>query len=325
MKKVSDKILPAAAIFLKKVTSNGYLINILISTFGILVCLVIRNWLLKYVSVSSGYNFFGLTLNKATYALVEFGNIFLLSLLANKYGKVGVVFITFLYVFSPWTIYLGFAGNVYILLLFLLLFAYYLHTMAPRSSNIKKVGLFGFLLVVVLATYQVFQLNDSFIREVGHVNSVNSFRGILENYGLGPLGVLIENRYIYFLRYLLDSILANFSPSTLFTAQEQMFASFVTPPLLVVNLLPFVYGIFALIKGKQTFNYKVLLLACIPSVISFSSPDLIRLILIFPLIALITTIGFVFMQKSSIHRLVNAIYITFYLFQFLVFLSLVVL
>ncbi len=137
---------------------------------------------------------------------------------------------------------------------------------------------------------------------IGGLNYVNDYRGIVANAGFGFWGKFVENKYFYYLRYLLFNLLKNLAPATYFTGQEKMLGFSISPPLFLGFLPVFLIGVKQVIQKKKKALFKLLLLPfvwMIPSVFSYPSPNLTRLFLVFPFLLFLSAEGVLFLLEEK--------------------------
>lgn len=165
----------------------------------------------------------------------------------------------------------------------------------------------------------------SFVENFSDIDPINVYQGISRNNNLGLLGRVIENKYSYFGRQLLSNFMKCVSPATYFTSQEKLLGFSFNPPVLFGFIIPLFFGFSAIYK--KYFNYRFaifyLTLLILPSILSYHSPEIAKLFLIFPLIILTVTFGFerMILIKNIKTRLLLAISVILVGLQFFLFLS----
>jgi hypothetical protein len=189
----------------------------------------------------------------------------------------------------------------------------------------------GILLALALILLHIPAFKSIFVKEfllfgdVGIVNTVNQFQGELREDHLGIIARVIENKYIYITNYVTFNALKNLSPVTYFTSQSKMLGFSFSPPIYIGLLIPFFYGVVSLLRKntKSVLGYMLVLVLIIPSVVSRPSPDLVRLILIVPVVFYCIGLGFEKLisvkDTKSKYILYGVIFLT--LLQFLVVMS----
>lgn len=209
-----------------------------------------------------------------------------------------------LYAISPWTAYLELAASPYIILLTLLLICFLINQIF--SVN-KKFFLPQIIFLIIIFLFKFYQI--TVFSNPGLVNAVNSFRGETGQTIFAPVGRVIENRYIYLSEHLLFNCLKQFTPATYFTNQAQLLGFSFTPPIYLGFIIPFLFGFVQLIKSLTKNDIPkiiIIFLLILPSILSKTSPDLSRLIIVSPLIFFIISSGlytFILNYRKGIFRL----------------------
>lgn len=229
--------------------------------------------------------------------------IMLFSIIQKKANyKIGL-FAALLYALSPWTAYLELTASFYIILLTILLFIYKMGQIF--SINTK----YSLMLLIAVITIFVFMFNQiKIFSNVGLINAVNSFRGETNQTVFAPLGKVIENRYIYLSEHMLLNVLKQFTPATYFTNQAKLLGFSFAPPIYLGFIIPFLFGFLKLIKPLTKGDIFKIIMAfflLVPSILSKNSPDLVRLIIISPVIFFIISSGlynFLLDYKKGIFR-----------------------
>jgi len=195
-------------------------------------------------------------------------------------------------------VYLNF--SMLFVLPFLILGIYGSRFFAKKNIKILlTVLIFLFLPIIIFSIFrrnslkQALTKNVSLFNEVGLINSVNTFRGEARRAGYSQLGILVENKITYFGRHVLFNTLTAFSPYTYFTQQFRLLSFSFTPPIFVGLLVPFLYGLVCMFKGKNKIYYLLFLTIplLIPAVLREYFPDLNSLILILPAIIFVSAWG----------------------------------
>lgn len=159
-----------------------------------------------------------------------------------------------------------------------------------------------FLFINKVGFINILQREISVFSDIGPVNYVNDYRGILTNAGFGFWGKFVENKYFYYLRYFLFNLLKNIAPATYFTGQEKMLGFSITPPLFLGLLPIFFVGVWKVAREKRKFflnSVLLILFFIIPSALSYPSPDLNKLFIIFPFLLLFSSEGLVFLLAEK--------------------------
>lgn len=278
-------------------------------------------------------------------------NIFLLFLISRKYFKRNAYLPSLLYALSPWVIYLSALGSVYIFLLMLLLcftcgFIYksgstmiisavvlfYTHILSlifllPLIffKNKKIIYIFLIPLAVLLilnreGTKNLLVRDVRIYSDASISSKVNKFQGESKKEGFDKLTRLAENKYIYHLKYAALKATYLLSPINYFSAQFKLLGFSINPPFFAGFLIPFLYGLYLLLKDLKKYSYLLLpLVLLIPAFLSGQMFDLNRLILFSPVVIFITSYGILKLGKRS--RLALAFCLVLVSVQFLLFLS----
>lgn len=204
------------------------------------------------------------------------------------------------------------AGNFYFLFLlpaFLLLVIWLM-----KSGGQKMVGKLFFLIIFIVFLFfpvlffnkvgfaNIIKKEVSIFSNIGSINYVNEYRGIVIKAGFASWSRFVENKYFYYLRYLLFNLLKNIAPATYFTGQEKMLGFSVNPPLFLGLLPPFLIGIWQVVQKKRSVLLKLVLLTLlwiVPSVLSYPSPDLNKLFIIFPFLLFLSAEGLLFLLAEK--------------------------
>lgn len=273
---------------------SAYLLLIVILVASLAFRLYVYNFLLinQQVSLPVSAIFMGL----ANFILI----FYIIRKLANY--RIGLLAVL-LYAISPWIAYLEVISSPYIFLLTFFL-ALFLSTQVLNIS--RKFFLISVLFIITIFLYKFNQI--TIFSDVGLINAVNSFRGETNLTIFASVGKVIENRYIYLSEHLLFNILKQFTPATYFTNQARLLDFSFAPPIYLGFIIPFLFGLMKLIKSftkndipKAAFVFILML----PSILSNTSPDLSRLIIVSPIIFLIISSGlftFILNYKKSVFR-----------------------
>lgn len=193
--------------------------------------------------------------------------------------------------------------NISMLVVAVLITLLYIFNSEVKKGQTRK--LIGILLIfasVVLLIYvynpssvvtEVIKMNP--LSEIGLVNNINQFQGEQMKEGVIGYARLIDNRYTYYARHLLFSILDHVSPVIYFAPQIKMFGFSFAPPVLTGVIIPFLVGVyFALRKLKKRSFLFILffIVLAIPSILTERSPNVEELLLVVPFITLIASYGF---------------------------------
>lgn len=222
-----------------------------------------------------------------------------------------------LYALSPWTGYLEVAANFYIILMTILLV--FLKVVQLLNIN-RKYVLLGVILILIIFIYRFNQV--TLFLDVGLINAVNSFRGETSQTIFSPLGKVIENRYIYLSEHLVFNFLKQFTPATYFTNQQKLLSFSFTPPIYLGFIIPFLFGLFKIIKSAKVNIYKMIMviILLIPSILSKDSPDLTRLLVVSPIIFFVTSNGlfeFILNYKKGVFRFLLFLTLSMIFIQFI--------
>ncbi len=158
-----------------------------------------------------------------------------------------------------------------------------------------------------------FTANFTIVSDIGIINYVNDLRGQPESRTDILINRITENKYVYITKYLVLKSLNNLGPANFFTPQEKLLGFSFIPPVLIGFIIPLFYGIKKLIK-EHKWKYLILTLCLtIPSLFSKSSADLNRLILFFPVLIYLITLGLedLFKTKQKIILTLVALLIFF--------------
>lgn len=140
----------------------------------------------------------------------------------------------------------------------------------------------------------ILSLQITLFSNVGLINSVNVFRGEVNQTKFAIIAQLIENRYSYLSEHFLFNLLKHISPVTYFTSEFKMLNFSFSPPILLGFLLPFLLGLKYLFQswGKYKWAFIAVIALILPSVLSKNSPDINRLSLVAPVLFLFIGLGF---------------------------------
>jgi hypothetical protein len=200
----------------------------------------------------------------------------------------------------------------------------------------KIKGLIVFLVILMLPLFFYIYGNrpgfiSTFSNEVkifsdpGLLNMVNSYQGSANQQGFGQLAKLSENRYLFFLEYILLKFTKQFVPSTYFTQQEKLLNFSFSPPIYLGFLIPFALGIYQTLKYSSLRRILFIsTLLVIPSVLAKSMVDLNRLFIFMPAVVLVTAFGLILLFERKKKRMIAiflAITVFLVIFQVLVTIS----
>lgn len=170
-----------------------------------------------------------------------------------------------------------------------------------------------FLSVLMLSSKNITGIKNIYQNQIGFLsgpelkNSINSFRGESQQAGFGSFSKLGENRYIYLSNYFVLKLFKNIVPSTYFTPQEKLFNFSFSPPIYIGFLIPFMYGIYNLLKSSSMRRYLLVSpVFLIPSVLAKPLVDMERLVIMVPVAIFIITYGLMLLlnyRKQLIFRL----------------------
>jgi hypothetical protein len=124
------------------------------------------------------------------------------------------------------------------------------------------------------------------------LNSINRYQGAASDNGLKILARISENKYLFFTEDIFLKYTNQLMPSTFFTSKEKLLNFSFSPPIFLGFLIPFVYGLYLLVKKPNTKKYLLLSTSLIlPSILSGKAVDLNRLIIFAPIIIFIISYG----------------------------------
>ncbi len=196
---------------------------------------------------------------------------------------------------------------LYIFFLFILIF------MKIDILNKSKVIIFllflGFLPLIFIsfqkqhAFRNIYQNQITTFANPGLMSENNRLQGDSKKEGFRLLSKISENKYLYFSRYIFLKFLNHFSPGVYFTAQEKLLGFSFTPPIFLGFLIPFVTGLFVIINQPKIRKYLLFsLILIIPSLLSQKLIDINRLVLIFPVVIGIISLGFIKIQTNIFQK-----------------------
>ncbi|MBU1031656.1 hypothetical protein KKE03_01890 [Patescibacteria group bacterium] len=283
--------------------------------FILLISLFFRLYVNYFIPINQQGNLLVIFMGLANLILI----FYIIQRLVNY--KVGLL-AALLYAISPWTAYLEIAANSYIILLTLLLVLY----LGTQVFNISK----KFSLMLIFFTIAIFicKFNQiTIFSDVGLINTVNSFRGEINQTIFVPLGKIIENRYIYLSEHLLFNTLKQFTPATYFTNQAQLLGFSNASPIYLGLIIPFLFGFIKFIKSiskSKISEVMIVIFLLLPSILSKDSPDLFRLVLVSPIIFFIISNGiyeFILNYKRKVFRFLLLLTVFMVILQFFATLS----
>lgn len=156
----------------------------------------------------------------------------------------------------------------------------------------------------------------------GELHSVNLLRAESSKQGMILASKISENKYIYFSKYLIYKISENLSPVNFFVPKDKLLSFSFNSPIYLVFLVPFVVGLYFSLTSVSLVRYLgTLSVLIIPSLLAEKIVDSNRLIIIFPLIVLIITYGFMKISEIKFKFLTFFIYLTFFLLILEIFVS----
>lgn len=134
----------------------------------------------------------------------------------------------------------------------------------------------------------------SLFSNVGLLNAVNQFRGETDQTNLAVVAKLAENRYLYFTKHAILNFLKNFAPVVYFTSEFKLLNFSFSPPILFGFIIPFFWGLRKSLNLLKRTKFLLLIIPAllIPSTVSKSAPDLLRLIIVSPVIFYAIALGF---------------------------------
>lgn len=158
--------------------------------------------------------------------------------------------------------------------------------------------------------------------DIGLINAVNTFRGETMQTKYDLVARIAENRYIYLAKHTLFNFLKHLSPVFYFTSEVKMFEKSFTPPIFLGFLIPFILGLSFWKKIIMLYKWRILglLFLILPSLLSKDSPNMVRLLLLSPLIFLTIVLGFqrIYEYPKKISRLLVFVIVVLVLLQGLV-------
>ncbi len=162
-------------------------------------------------------------------------------------------------------------------------------------------------LLLLIAVYQmgfknIISNEIQIFSDPGLINMVNKYQGDARQEGFGRYAKLAENRYIFYLEFILLKISKQFAPSTFFTSQEKLLRFSFTAPIFFGFLMPFFYGFYKVFKSSYLRNVLFISgILVIPSVLSKYIVDLNRLAIFIPVLIFIISFGLseIFKQKRK--------------------------
>lgn len=162
----------------------------------------------------------------------------------------------------------------------------------------------------------IFQNQATVFNDPKIINASNQLRFEL-NLSLTDKWILIvENRYTYFLKYLIYRLTDHLSPSIYFTSDARILGFSFAPPIYTIFVVILFLGIKEMIRSfRKFFVYPfIFLILLIPAFFSRQSPNLERALLTLPLIFLILGYGINYLFFSK-HKLTIFFIILFALLQ----------
>ncbi len=227
-----------------------------------------------------------------------------------------------IYAISPWTAYLEVTASPYIILLTFLLVIYFGIKLFSMSN---KIALILMALVIMIYTYSFNQI--AIFSNIGLINTVNSFRGEINQTNFSSVGKFFENRYTYFSKHLIFNIMKQFTPATYFTNQKQLLGFSFSPPIYLGFIIPFLFGFVQLLRSITKNKIPEVIIGfflILPSILSKDSPDLSRLVLVSPVFFYAISSGlyqFILNFKKGVFRFLLLLTLLLVVMQFFVTLS----
>lgn len=294
--------------------------NWLIFLFGFFDLLLV--WLLSRIFFQKNFSFlytlfFGLspwfiyTVALGSFYIYILGVslvIFLATYLISKgeYGLGGILFIVF-------SLVLLYSSIIFLPVYILFIIGIIIFGFIP-FSKLKLDIIFVFILCLPLFFFafknsigfrNILNNQVNFLSDPGLINSLNVYQGESKRSGFSYLSKISENKYIYIARFVSLKFMQNLVPSTLFTPEEKLLGFSFAPPLYIGMLVPFLYGIYLIMKSRNLRKYLILsLILVIPSLLSKQLVDLNRLILLEPVIIFIIIYGSKNLVESKKKRIV---------------------
>lgn len=266
-------------------------------------------------------------------------NIWLLILIGKKSFKHYYFIPALIYSISPWSFYSTVFSSFYIYILSIILLEVY-SLILIKSTRWASFLFGGSTIILIYSSFWAFLLlpilvimafkrkitflliicylpilffsfqNPNALRNIyknqigilsdpGLVNNVNMFQGQAQKANLATLGRISENKYIYFVKFALFKSIKNIMPLTFFTSQEKLVNFSFSPPVYIGFLLPFLWGLYYLLRSHLKYLTLSLFLIT-PSLLSAKIVELNRLIIFFPVLIYIITLGLVrFTQEKN--------------------------
>ncbi len=227
-----------------------------------------------------------------------------------------------IYAISPWTAYLEVTASPYIILLTFLLVIYFGIKLFSMSN---KIALILMALVIMIYTYSFNQI--AIFSNIGLINTVNSFRGEINQTNFSSVGKFFENRYTYFSKHLIFNIMKQFTPATYFTNQKLLLGFSFSPPIYLGFIIPFLFGFVQLLRSITKNKIPEVIIGfflILPSILSKDSPDLSRLVLVSPVFFYAISSGlyqFILNFKKGVFRFLLLLTLLLVVMQFFVTLS----
>jgi hypothetical protein len=161
-----------------------------------------------------------------------------------------------------------------------------------------------------------------FLTDPGYINAINQFRGESARKGIVVISTMFENKLIYTTEYLIFKFVSNLSPAIYFAPNTKLLGFSFSPPLYFGFLLPFLYGLYLIIKASSLRRYLFLLFFfTLPSFFSQKYVDLNRLLIFAPVVVFIISYGLSKIPFVGKGKLVIIIIITMVLLQYFVNIS----
>lgn len=254
-------------------------------------------------------------INKNILLVIDLMNLTLIWLIGKKIldSKRGLL-AALLYGISPWSAYLYSASSIYIFFLFLILIDFWT-ILKIQLSEQKRSILFVSSTAIIICGIILFGISKgerSTLDDIGILNTVNQFRGEVLSSNFATVGRFIENRYTYFVEYMLFNTLRHFAPSIYFTSELKLLNFSFSPPIFLGLLIPFLWTIFNLVKNNiNNYVYLLTILLIVPSIIDKNSPNLNKLIIFSPMIFLIISHGIVALYQGIKNKYALCLFLCF--------------
>lgn len=215
------------------------------------------------------------------------------SLLKYENGKLFSVLV----VISILTIVNSYALGFFILGLFLIA-GYLLKLIDSKKTKLLftslMIGFIPFAILSVInipAAKNIYHGEVSFLSDPGIIQTVNVFQGETKKNNFKAHSRLVENKYIYTIKYLFLKAVKNIMPNTFFTPQEKLLGFSFSAPFYLGFLIPFIYGIYCCHKKIKLFLL-ISIILILPSFINKPLVNLNRLVIFTPVVLFTISYGF---------------------------------